>query len=635
MKPASRHPAMLAASSITALALVVRLACALAFGRTPLGRYFYLDARVYDDLAVALRQGTGAALEPFFVEPLYAYFLAAVYAVFGRDPWSVRILQALGGAATAALVFDLGRRLYGRRIGWAAGLAAAFYGPFAFYDALLLKTSLEVFLVALLLWLLVRGTESLGSELVWPAAGLVLGLAAILKANSLVLVPLALAAPFLARREAEHAPTGRRAAIRALAVLAGVALPTLPIVARNSLLAGEVTFLTTGAGMNFYQGNRPGTDGGLDIPEFIQLDPSREQQDSLAEARRRSGRPAMTAGDASGFWFAEAGRFIRDQPVAWVRLLARKTLLFWNHYEAADNLSFHYSRAVVPWLWLAPLGFWLVGPLGLAGALAGAGGGRGEALLRAAVGLLTVGTVLFHVADRYRLAAVPALLVLGCGLLRRIGVEWQRGARRRALGRAGLAAAAALLVNLLEFYPGGQDRAPFDRLMARGYTEQGDHTAAAPYGERAAQSFYRRGMVHLERGEFYRAEIYFASALDTHRDWPGAWYHLGFALERRARGDEAIGAYRRAVATDSFATEALTRLGRLHLGAGRLVDAESALLDAVERAPESVAALAALGDLRASQGQFAAALELFERAQRADPRAAWLVKRIEEARARL
>jgi len=625
----TRRGTAVAVTLIAALALAVRLAFALAFARTPIGDSIYLDSKTYDDLAVALLAGTGAALEPFFVEPLYGYLLAAVYGAFGRGLWAVRLLQALGGALVAVLCFDLARRLYSRRAGWAAGLGAALYGPFVFYDALLLKTSAEVLAAALLLWLLVRAVQASGREPIWPAAGLLLGLAATLKANFLVLVPVALAAPWLAVRTSR-----RRALGRAAWVAGGIVLATLPIVVRNSVLAGEPTFLTTGAGMNFYQGNREGTDGGLDIPEFIQLDPAREQQDSLAEARRRAGDPSLTPGEASRFWLGESLRFIRESPGAWLRLTGRKTLLFWNRYEAADNLSFHYTLEAVPWLWLAPLGFWLVAPLGLGGTLCG-GGGRAEWILRATVALLVLGTVLFHVADRYRLAAVPALLVLGVGFVRRAALDWRGGRRRRVLGRAAVAAAAALLVAVPDLYPGGQDMAPFDRIMALGYAERGDEARAALYGERATRAYTRHGMAMLERGEPYRAEIYFANALDVSPERADLWYHLGLAQEGLGRTAEAARAYERAVGDEAFAVAALTRLGRLHLAAGRLEEAEERLIAAHERAPRDPHVLAGLGDLRALQGRFAEALVLFETALEVDPEADWIARRVEAARERL
>lgn len=614
---------------IAALALALRLVFAAAFARTPIGAAIFLDSKTYDDLAVALRAGAGPALEPFFVEPLYGYFLAAVYGLFGRGLWPVRVLQALGGTLACGLIFDLARRLYSRRAGIAAGLAAALYGPFVFYDAMLLKTSGEVLMAALLLWLLVRAVGETERRPSWLAVGLVLGLAATLKANFLVLAPVALAAPWLGKG------TARRRLGRAAWVAVGIAVATAPVIVRNSVLAGEPSFLTDGAGMNFYQGNRPGTDGGLDIPEFIQLDPAREREDSLAEARRRSGDPELTPAEASRFWMDESLRFIRAQPGAWLRLMGRKLLLFWNRYEAADDLSFHYTRGVVPLLWLAPLGFWLVAPLGLAGTLAGAGGGRREWILRATVALLMLGTVLFHVADRYRLAAVPALLVLAVGFVRRAGLDWTVGRRRAWSGRIGMAAACVLLVNVPDPYPGGQDMAPFDRIMALGYRERGDTERAAVYGERAARAYARAGAEALARGEAYRAEIYLVNALDVRPEDPVSWFRLGEAGERLGHDGRAIAAYRRAASAEELAVPALTRLGRLLLREDRLSEAEEVLEAGLERAPEAPGLLVVCGDLRALEGRFAEALALFERALAADPDAEAVRRRIAEAEARL
>jgi tetratricopeptide (TPR) repeat protein len=284
---------------------------------------------------------------------------------------------------------------------------------------------------------------------------------------------------------------------------------------------------------------------------------------------------------------------------------------------------------------LAPVGYWLVAPLGLAALILGAGGGRREVLLRGTAALLAAGTIVFHVADRYRLATVPALLVLAAGYARAIVLAWRRGDRPRALGRAGLAVAAALLVNVPDFYPGGQDTAPFDHVMAYGAAAQGDPAAAARWAERAAAQYYRRGRAALEAGELLRAGVYFERTLDARSDFPGAWYHLGVARERLGREAEAGRAYERAVATGSFAVEALTRLGRLHLAAGRTAEAETVLSTARERAPDSVAILVSLGDLWAAQGRFDEALALFEEARRIAGSEDWLDRRIAAARAGL
>jgi hypothetical protein len=623
-------------------ALVLRVGFALRFALTPLGRYLYLDSRLYDQMALAIAAGRPAG-GAFFVEPLYAYVLALTYRLAGHQLWLVRGIQVLGGALTAMLACGLAGRLYGRRAALACGLGVALYGPLVFYDAMILKTSFEVLALTGLAFLLVRSASS-ASIARWLACGLLLGAAVLLRGNFLVLAPLFAFAAWRAgrgsrlgstedvRSAAAPRPAGARPRTRAepalrLAVLAaGLLLAVAPLLAHNRACGGAWV-LTTGAGMNFYPGNRPGATGGLEIPAYIQTDPEREEADSVAEASRRASH-ALSAAQASSFWFRQATRFIAAEPLAWLRLMARKLGMFWSHFEATDDLSFPYTRRVVPFLWIPFLGFWLVGPLGLAGILTLWRRSAEEALLTAAVLLWMVSVALFHVADRYRLAAVPLLVVLGWGFVESLLAAWNARPRSALVVCLGLLAAAIALVNGLDFYPGGQDEAPFDRVMGFGYAEDGRRDLAAEYDRRAAASFSRSAYDSLARGEVYRAESYLRATLEADPAYPGALYHHGLTLERLGRAPEAIAEYERAVAADSDAAEALTHLGRLRLEAGDLDAAERALAEALRRQPERFLALAAFGDLRARQGRFAEARDLYQRALRQQPGARWVSERL-------
>ncbi len=600
------------------VALAARVPYALAFAHSPLGRYLYLDERLYDRLALDFLAGR-APSGAFFVEPLYALILASTYAVAGHVLWLVRALQIAGGACVALLCAWLGGRLYGRRGAWICGLAAALYGPLAFYDAMILKTSFEVLalaaLAALLVWELDRP-----SSWPWAASGLLAGCATLLRGNFLLLLlPLGAAAW-------RAAPLGRWRRLAALGAAAFAAL--LPLLLFNHARGGA-WIVTTGAGMNFYQGNRAGTTGGLEIPEFIQTDPEHEESDSVAEASRRAGR-SLSPAEASRFWFAEGRAFVVGQPRAWLRLMLSKTLLFWNRFEAADDLSFDYAREVIPWLWVPCLGFWLVGSFGLAGLLGAVGRGRSRAerWLAALVAVWAASVVIFHVADRYRLAAVPLLIVLGCGAALRLGALWH-GEERAALLRGLLVlGVSAAVVNVPVLYPGGQDRAPFDRIMGFGLLEDGRVELAAVYNRRAAESFFRDGRDALERREPVRAEALLRGALEAVPDYPGAHYHRGFALEMLGRRDEAVAEFERAVATESDVPEALTHLGRLRAAAGDPAGAQAALEEALRRQPDRLPAALALGDLLAGERRYSEARAVLERALRAHPEAGPLRERL-------
>ncbi|NIP87451.1 MAG: GlcNAc transferase, partial [Planctomycetales bacterium] len=54
--------------------------------------------------------------------PFYPYLLAGIYWVFGFSLTAVRFVQAILGGATCSLTYVLGRRLFDRRVGLAAGI---------------------------------------------------------------------------------------------------------------------------------------------------------------------------------------------------------------------------------------------------------------------------------------------------------------------------------------------------------------------------------------------------------------------------------------------------------------------------------------------------------------------------------
>ena len=132
---------------------------------------------LYSAAAERLLAGEAIATTAYFVDPLYTYFLAAIYLLTGHSVLAVRLVQAVIGAASAVLAAWLGEELSGdRRIGMLSGAGVATYSLLIFHDLQVLKTPLEVFLglAAMAALLVARRRGSVPWHL---AAGGVLGLA--------------------------------------------------------------------------------------------------------------------------------------------------------------------------------------------------------------------------------------------------------------------------------------------------------------------------------------------------------------------------------------------------------------------------------------------------------------------------
>src|SRR5262249_39504548 len=123
----------------------------------------------------------------FYQAPLYPYFLGVLQAVFGHRLWLIRLTQIALGALSCALIFQTGRNLFSRQAGIAAGLILSFYAPGIFFDALIEKSILDLFLLSLILWLLSQ-LKATAAWRWWLALGAVLGLLGLSRENALILV---------------------------------------------------------------------------------------------------------------------------------------------------------------------------------------------------------------------------------------------------------------------------------------------------------------------------------------------------------------------------------------------------------------------------------------------------------------
>jgi len=398
------------------LALILRLVYLSEAVRSPLLFYPGLDPEAYDVWAQRIASGDWLGTEVFYQSPLYPYLLGIFYALFGRHLLWVYVVQILVGCADCLVIYGIGKRVFGVRAGILAGLFAAFYKPFIFYDAVLLKTFLEVFLIDLCLYLLLLGRDK-KSRLWIFLSGLALGLGALARDNFIILILWFF--PWLLVQMKKQCK-----ALWSVYMLAGFILIIGASGIRNWVVARDFVLTTSQGGQNFYIGNHLKNLSGTYIaPDFVKANPFFEQTDFRREALRRTGRGDMKPSQVSNFWFKETFREIRsDQKLFWKRL-ALKLALFWNRKEIADNVSLYLLAREFSFLLRMPiLEFGIIGPLGLMGLVFGLKRKKGI-LLGVYIFIYWVSVSLFFIFARYRLAVVGPLLVFAAWGLENL-YEW-------------------------------------------------------------------------------------------------------------------------------------------------------------------------------------------------------------------
>ena len=209
-------------ASVARLAYLVEIKDTAVFS-LPIG-----DGLVYDRWARYIARGNWWGEEVFIAAPLYPYFLASLYSVFGRDLLAVRVVQFFLGAASCSFVALAGRAFFSPRVGVLAGLLLAVYAPAVFFDGLIQKSVVDGFFMSLLLCLLGAATGRPGWA--WPAAaGAALGCLTLTRENALLL-GLAIGPWLLVRRVGRTSrPRRRDAGLFA----AGLGLVLLPVGYRN------------------------------------------------------------------------------------------------------------------------------------------------------------------------------------------------------------------------------------------------------------------------------------------------------------------------------------------------------------------------------------------------------------------
>lgn len=136
------------------------------------------DQRLYDFIAVdIIAKGQFTAQgQDTYAEPLYPFFLAGIYKVFGRSHDIVRIIQIVFFALMAVLIYLIAESLAGHKIAvWPALLTALFYG-IANQAGLLLSENLFIFLIVLDVYIFNKALRQ-NNNILLAISGVLLGLA--------------------------------------------------------------------------------------------------------------------------------------------------------------------------------------------------------------------------------------------------------------------------------------------------------------------------------------------------------------------------------------------------------------------------------------------------------------------------
>lgn len=530
----------------------------------------------------------GLVLEqPYYISPLYIYFLASIYKFFGSAINTVRFIQFSLGVGTSLLTFALARRLFDNKVGIVAGFLAAIYIPFLFFEGNLLGTSVATFcLISSLVCLVNTRPKWSGYPLAF-ASGILLALAITGRPNLLLLVPIPIL--FIILNKGKY---GKKSAAFIFLIILGGTVPIGLTGVHNYLSGNQFTILTTHGGINFFIGNNPNASGTWEPPEGIEANVSAI---NLTESKRfaeEATNKVLTASQVSRFWYNRAFGFILSHPIQWGGLLAKKFLLFWSSYEPPVNLDYYFHQQYTSLLRFPLFNLTFYMPFTILGLVLLAPKWRNYWVLYTTIAVVCLSTVMFYMGHRYRIVVMPLMIIMtAIGIVKLLDLIRNKSSKRWLV-----------LGSLVVLF-----------MVQIGYTQRRiSHT-------NYANDYYNLSLAHLINENPGSAIYWGQLAVAEDPMYSNAHYNLGVAYLKQKQHAEALSAFSAVIQIDPTEAGAQRNIGGLLLMRHEYRAALPYLAEAFEYEPENIITLMNLGLAHYYLGEYVKAIDMWQLVLNVDP----------------
>jgi Tfp pilus assembly protein PilF len=520
--------------SVIVLALVLRFWNVIAIGD---GFYanFLSDASTYRLWASNIVAGSSYGGPAFPMGPLYPYFLAACLNL-GFSFYSVLFLQAVFGAAVVFNIYIVSNRLFGSKAGLISALMAAVYGPFVFYDGLLLSESLQLALMSVALVLIIPPKAGEIRLIRYFAAGILIGLTA-LGRGTILIFPVLLIMYWLFNSFKTGGKRRRRYIRQSAVILVGIFCGILPATLHN-ISNGEYVPISSNFGINLYIGNNPDANGSYQEPRGLNLS---SDFTGRQIAEKESGRQ-LKSSEVSKFWSGRAYGYIAEKPLEFIGGLFAKLWLYLWYFDIPQAESIQIHHRFSPVFWILPSGYWFILITGILGMVLIKKNERGWLiifLLLAGIG----GGMIFFVIGRFKLLGSMALLIFSGGAIYNI----YRAVREKDKKNVMRISAVLVFTSLILFLP-----RPINRQS------------------KIASAYDNVGISYYFKNQPDKAIRWYRKAVEVQPGHSGALNNIGGYFYIRQRPDSAIYYFHKSIQSDSTDDKAYQNLGRTFQNLGAI-----------------------------------------------------------------
>jgi tetratricopeptide (TPR) repeat protein len=605
------------------------------------------DMKFYSDWGLQVAHGIFTDHQSFYGLPGYPFLLGLLFKILNFDKFWVSIfaglIQAVADSCTAVIIWKLAEEAFSgeeeggmssaRAIGCMAAVGWALYQPSQAFSAVLMPTALAVAAFWYCVWELTRRREGRFSIWApWLPIGVLIGFETMIVATILFLIPLALAAIVMRWREGENSKFEIRNSKRAIAdnageggtaetssagapshakpfefrisnfefplsilrpvaaaalLVAGLFAGASPCWLHNYFVAREPVMLSAHSGLNFYIGNNPVATGYPKMPPGMSAGQEGMLKDSITLAEKAEGHP-LKHYQVSQYWSAKAHDYIATHRADWLRLMGKKFKNFWNSFQYDDlSLITLFSNGGL----LAPgPRFGWVAALAIPGMLMAVARRRQAGWIVAAVLLHMAALMPVFVTERYRLAAVPGLLLLAAYGVWEFWSCLNRARWAPAISYACVGLVAAFCVATppadaalwsLDYYNTG--------IKA---LDEGDYPAARRdletayrYVQDNSEVNFALGILWQQQGDVRRAQTFYSKTLAINPRHLGAWNNLGVMASKQKAWPYAVKFFAKALEIDPSDAKTNYLQARAYAELGQWQSAQTSIDTALRLSP--------------------------------------------------
>jgi 4-amino-4-deoxy-L-arabinose transferase-like glycosyltransferase len=527
---------------ILILAAGIRIVYWIQFQSTDLGSILLVDAEGYHLKALKLLDNGWLGDSAFYQAPLYPYFLAMIYKIFGQNISVVQGIQIALSTGTVWLIYRIGKSLFNRKVAILSAGFCALYGPFIFFSILILKVTLSLFFSCLFILALLRSCDSPKNSVIF-SGGILLGINIALRGNYLLLYPATALWILFAFPKINI----RKRLINLFIFTLGMTLCVFPMTLRNYILSGDFVVTSYQAGANFYIGNNPDAKGNYTVLEYVRANPEFEETDFRIKAETLEGHP-LKPSEVSRFWFKKTLNFITNYPTKFIQLLGTKSFLFFNNYEIPDNYDYQFLKTLTPSLNAGILSFGIVFLLAASGIMLFLWTGPKFYLIYGFIITYAASVILFFVTSRYRIPIAPILLPFAATFALE-GVKQIRNTNQKRLTFFGFFLA---LITLIAFKPISHVGFAFSyKNMGLAYEKKELFKEALRLYQNAEKikpddpkAIHHMGVIFLKTGNNQKAKETFLKSIQLNPKLAEAHFSLAEAYQKSGQRKDAITSYK-------------------------------------------------------------------------------------------